>query len=147
MNRSARLLLALVSAAALAACGGDDGGAAGEDGARTVDVVMRDIAFAPKAVTVQRGETVTFVFENEGKLAHDAFVGDAKAQVDHEQEMRADDDTGGHDGHGEGGDALTVKPGKSGKLTHTFDKTGEIQIGCHQPGHYAGGMKITVNVV
>jgi uncharacterized cupredoxin-like copper-binding protein len=47
-----------------------------------------------------------------------------------------------------GGDmnAITVEPGKAGQLTHTFDKTGTVEIGCHEPGHYAAGMKIAVTV-
>jgi uncharacterized cupredoxin-like copper-binding protein len=84
------------------------------------------------------------VFHNRGKLSHDAFIGDAQAQADHEREMRqSDDDTHGMHGDGKG---ITVDPGKTGTLTFTFDRTGTIEIGCHQPGHYAAGMKVAVTV-
>jgi uncharacterized cupredoxin-like copper-binding protein len=53
---------------------------------------------------------------------------------------------GGHGGHSGGGDALTVQPGKTRELEHTFDEAGEVLIGCHQPGHYDAGMKVTVTV-
>jgi uncharacterized cupredoxin-like copper-binding protein len=43
-------------------------------------------------------------------------------------------------------DGITVDPGKTGELTHTFDRTGTVEIGCHQPGHYAAGMKLAVTV-
>ena len=106
---------------------------------------MRDIAFSPDTVDVEAGETVTFVFENVGKIPHDAYVGDAGAQDEHEMEMQEMDEAG-HGDHGAGADAVTVEPGKRGELTHTFEAGDRLLIGCHQPGHYAAGMKVTVNV-
>ncbi len=126
----------------LAACGpGDDDptlASAGED--RTVEVEMRDIAFAPTSIDVRAGEKIRFVFTNTGSVTHDAFIGDEAAQEQHEKEMRS-----GH-AHGEGPHAVTVKPGKKAQLVHTFEQAGRILIGCHQPGHYTGGMRATVNV-
>ena len=111
---------------------------------RTVDVTMRDISYDPAAVTVKAGETVKFVFHNEGKIRHDAFLGDEAAQADHEEEMRKEG-SGGMDGH-HGDDAITVDPGETGSLTHTFKAGDALIIGCHEPGHYATGMKIAVTV-
>ena len=126
----------------LGACGsGDDEptvAGAGED--RTVEIEMRDIAFSPSSVDVRAGEKIRFVFTNTGQITHDAFIGDAAAQDEHEKDMR-----GGHD-HGEGSNAISVKPGKKAQLVHTFDRPGQTLIGCHEPGHYTGGMKVTVNV-
>ncbi len=126
----------------LAGCGsGDDDpplASAGED--RTIDVEMRDIAFAPTSVDVRAGERIRFVFTNTGQLTHDAFIGDEAAQERHEKEMRS-----GHS-HGKGSDAVTVRPGKKAQLVHTFEQAGQVLIGCHQPGHYTGGMRATVNV-
>lgn len=152
MHRSARrpLAVAVAVVALLAiACGGEDGG--GDDGdaatrARTVEITMRDIDFDPPAVEVRRGETVTFVFRNEGELVHDAYVGDAEAQRAHEEDMADESGGGGHD-HGAGGDAVTVQPGATERLTHTFDDEGTLEIGCHQPGHYEAGMKVRITVV
>ena len=89
-----------------------------------------------------------FVFTNTGTVPHDAFIGDAAAQADHEQQMRdADDDSGMNHGGGNDDDgAITVEPGETGELTHTFDETGTLEIGCHEPGHYDDGMKMTVAV-
>ena len=70
-----------------------------------------------------------------GQVVHDAFIGDAAAQDAHEKEMRE-----GHGEHGKEANAVSVKPGKSASLTHTFDKAGQLLIGCHEPGHYDGGM-------
>jgi uncharacterized cupredoxin-like copper-binding protein len=126
------------------ACGaeGDDEPAAD----RTVEVAMVDTAFEPATLAVRAGETIRFEFRNTGSVAHDAFVGDRRAQQDHEREMRGAEDDG-HDGHGGGDDdALTVEAGDTGELTHTFDRRGTYEVGCHQPGHYQAGMKMTVEV-
>ena len=131
----------IVALVLLVACGSEDGSTgAGANADRTVDVEMRDIAFSPTSVEVRVGETVRFNFKNTGQVTHDAFIGDTTAQEAHEKEMRE-----GHD-HGKQANAVSVKPGKSASLTHTFDKPGQLLIGCHEPGHYTGGMRITVNV-
>jgi uncharacterized cupredoxin-like copper-binding protein len=136
-------ILATIFTFATTACGGGHDSHAEGSAIRTVDVAMEDIAFQPAAVTAQKGERVRFVFHNEGQIPHDAFIGDAGAQADHEREMRQGD--GGHGMH-MGGDAITVDPGKTGSLTHTFDRPGAIEIACHQSGHYAAGMKLTVTI-
>ncbi|MDQ4132387.1 MAG: cupredoxin domain-containing protein [Actinomycetota bacterium] len=106
----------------------------------TVNVEMVDIDFKPETLRVQRGEKVRFVFTNSGRVRHEAFIGDAEAQKEHEREMRE----GGH-GHGSS-DAVVVEPGGTGELTYTFDEAGTLEIGCHEPGHYPVGMKINVEV-
>lgn len=142
-----RLKITVVAVVALiaAACGADDdgGAATGADNERSVDVEMVDIAFEPETLTVKKGETVRFRFTSSGKVAHDAFIGDTDAQKDHEEEMR--EGSGAHHGS-KAEDAITVDPGETGTLTYTFDESGEIEIGCHQPGHYEAGMKIDVTV-
>lgn len=150
MRRSKILSFLIVVAAVTGACGGGsdhseshggnttDASAAGPP--RTVDVVMRDIAFEPAAVTVKAGETVKFVFRNEGQIPHDAFLGDDAAQAAHEKEMRESE--GGH--HGDEGHAVTVQPGQTGSFTYTFDRDAALLIGCHQPGHWQAGMKLTL---
>ena len=142
-----RVLVIIVTALAVvvAACGDSgDGSDTSGASARTVEVEMVDIAFEPKILQVKQGETIRFVFRNSGKVAHDAFVGDAAAQKQHEEEMREGAD--GHGGHGGSDEAVTVDPGGREELTHTFDEPGTVEIGCHQPGHYPAGMKITVEV-
>jgi uncharacterized cupredoxin-like copper-binding protein len=104
---------------------------------------------------------VTFHFENTGNATHDAFIGDAAAQLAHGEEMAAmtastdsapGSDSDGHDmgdmdgmHHGDG-DALSLAPGGHGMLTYTFDEPGTYEIGCHQPGHYAAGMRVEITV-
>ena len=136
-----RALTVLAVAMLTAACGAGEPSA--EDADRVVDVTMTDNAFDPNTIEVEAGETITFNFTNDGALAHDAFIGDAEAQEEHGESM----DSGDMEGHNmDDGDALLLEPGKSGELTHTFEESGEILIGCHQPGHYEAGMKSTVTV-
>jgi uncharacterized cupredoxin-like copper-binding protein len=150
--KPARTVLALTAALALlaAACGDDDtttAGGGGDGAERTVEIDMVDTAFEPETLGVARGETVRFVFTNTGEIAHDAFIGDDAAQDDHEMEMRdADEDAhgGGHDD--DDAEAITVEPGDSGELTYTFDEPGDLEIGCHQAGHYEAGMRVAVTV-
>lgn len=138
-----RRLLAVLALVVLAGCGsGDDAPAvapAGED--RTIEVEMRDIAFAPSALDVRAGEKVRLVFKNTGQVAHDAFIGDQAAQDRYEREMRE-----GQGGNAKGSNGVTVAPGKTAQLVYTFDRPGQIVLGCHQPGHYTGGMKAAINV-
>lgn len=162
--RSNALVALVAPLALLAACGGDSaddntgdgGGTAPASGARTIDVVMDDIAFRPDAIRVAAGETITFRFTNAGAITHDAFLGDAAEQAEHEAEMAemaATTTMGGMDGmHGTDshaehlGNAITVQPGDTQTFTHTFAAGEVLEIGCHQPGHYEAGMKITLQV-
>lgn len=114
---------------------------------RTVGVEMVDNAFEPTSVDIEMGETIRFVFENTGAVAHDALIGDADAQAEHEEEMsEAEGMEHGAGDDGGDGDAITVEPGETGELVYTFDEPGALEIGCHEPGHYTAGMKIDVNV-
>ena len=146
-----RVLAVAVGVALLtAACGDDDdtNTNAGSGDTRTVEVDMVDIAFQPDRLAVAAGETVRFVFTNRGEVTHDAFIGDADAQAGHEADMREAGDGEAHgDGHGDDeSDVVTVEPGGSEEMTYTFDDTGSLEIGCHQPGHYDAGMKIVLEV-
>lgn len=147
-----RLTLAAIAAVGLlaAACGGgSDNNTASGGSTRRVEIDMRDIAFSPASITVQAGETVEFVFRNTGAVAHDAYIGDEDGQRDHEMEMNSTSTTGmaGMDHHGGGdADAITVEPGDTGTLTHTFESGDQLLIGCHQPGHYAAGMRVNINL-
>ena len=108
---------------------------------RSIAVDMKDFSFSPARLSVKRGETVTFRFRNVGAQLHEAVIGDEAAQATEEQAMAR----GGGMGH-MGANAVEVKPGATAELTYTFDKVGEVLIGCHEPGHYAAGMRATVAI-
>ena len=144
MGQQRRVLGLVAAVVLLGGCGGGGHESHGGSANRVVNVTMRDIAFDPATVEVKAGETVRFVFHNEGQIRHDAFIGDEAAQAEHEKEMqeaRSDGKDGHDDGHG-----ITVDPGDIGSLTHTFKAGDVLVIGCHEVGHYAAGMKVAITV-
>jgi uncharacterized cupredoxin-like copper-binding protein len=123
-----------------AACGGHEEHRAG----RTVNIEMRDIRFDPDRVEVKTGETVEFVFRNTGQAEHEAVIGDETVQESHEG-----DGSGGHAGGHKGSEdapRVVLSPGRTGKLSYTFDKPGHLFIGCHVPNHWDAGMKVAVSI-
>ncbi len=103
---------------------------------------MANLKFDPDQISVKTGETVRFMFHNQDTLVHEAVIGTASEQDAHEKEMVAMGDMPMQNTATE----ISVDPGTTGQLTYTFKSPGQLFIGCHQPGHYAAGMKITINV-
>ena len=154
-----RLPLAVTLLLALAACGNDHGAhtaatiaaTSGTGEPRVVEVAMDDIRFDPTTLRVERGETIRLRFTNNGAIPHDALLGDAAAQTEHGEEMSAMSATTmegmeGMDHTGHSDMAVTVDPGDTQTITYTFAEAGQIEIGCHQPGHYAAGMRIEIEI-
>ena len=158
MFLSKRRAIAAVAAAALTltltGCGSDSNKTASSAGGtpRTIDVTMTDNAFQPTQLQVNSGETVTLRFKNDGIVTHEAILGNDAVQMAHHAEMTASTAGMAHDGMGHDGmaetsaDAVTVEAGKAGELTHTFSESGTVLIGCHEPGHWEGGMKATIKI-
>ncbi|WP_028694383.1 cupredoxin domain-containing protein [Pseudomonas cremoricolorata] len=131
---------------------------------RTVEVLLKDIAFEPSSLQVKAGETVRFVLINEGQLPHEFNLGTKAMHVDHQKEMlamqgkifNATAEAGGHGGHGgHGGDevhahgegnTVLVQPGQRGELTWTFRGAEAIEFACNVPGHYQAGMVGPLNI-
>jgi uncharacterized cupredoxin-like copper-binding protein len=126
----------------LAACAPSGGGASpSAQGPRTVQVTMTDeLRFEPAEFTAQVGETVRFEVTNAGQIVHEFLIGDEAAQEMFEMEMSGD-------GMAEDGDAgVSVEPGETETFEYTFAQAGELLAGCHEPGHYDGGMVATITV-
>lgn len=138
--------------------------AAAAKATRTVEVLLKDIAFEPKSLHVKAGETVRFVLINEGKLPHEFNLGDKAMHAEHQKEMVAMQgkmftagmnhegmdhgqmmnhgqqmDHGAGHAHG-GGNTVLVMPGQRAELTWTFRKSAPIEFACNVPGHYQAGM-------
>lgn len=124
---------------------------------RTVEVLLKDIAFEPKSLQVKAGETVRFVLINQGQLPHEFNLGDKAMHAEHQKEMVAmqgklftgamqhegmDHSQMNHaEGHGHaGGNTVLVQPGQRAELTWTFSKSAPIEFACNVPGHYQAGM-------
>jgi len=136
---------------------------------RSVEVVMGDMSFDPKAIQIKAGETIRFVLVNKGQLLHEFNLGDAAMHASHQQEMLQMQQSGmltptgikeiSHDmagmdhaamGHGMKHDdpnSVLVEPGKTAELTWTFNKATSLEFACNIPGHYQAGMvgKLTVS--
>jgi len=141
-HRGPTAVATLLLVALAAACGGH-GGHGGQAG-RTVSIGMRDIAFEPDRLEVKAGETIEFVFRNTGQAEHEAVIGDEKLQ-----ESQEGDGPSGHAGGHKGSEhvpRVVLSPGRTGKLSYTFDKPGNLFIGCHVPTHWDAGMKVAITV-
>jgi len=123
---------------------------------RTVEVVLKDIAFEPQSLKVKAGETVRFVLINKGQLPHEFNLGDKAMHAEHQKEMIAmqgklftagmnhdgmDHGQMNHGDHGhEAGNTVLVQPGQRAELTWTFRQSAPIEFACNVPGHYQAGM-------
>jgi len=136
-------LLAVGIAAGLVACAPSGGGGSPTGQApRTVQVQMTDeLRFEPAEFTVQAGETVRFEVTNAGEIVHEFLIGDEAAQEQFEMEMA---EGGGMEHDTDAG--VSVEPGESATFDYTFAEAGELLAGCHEPGHYDGGMVASITV-
>ncbi|MEN4827305.1 cupredoxin family protein [Pseudomonas sp. P39-UII1] len=123
---------------------------------RTVEVVLKDIAFEPQSLKVKAGETVRFVLINKGQLPHEFNLGDKAMHAEHQKEMVAmqgklftagmnhdgmDHGQMNHGDHGhDAGNTVLVQPGQRAELTWTFRQSAPIEFACNVPGHYQAGM-------
>ncbi|MHC8325959.1 copper-resistant cuproprotein CopI [Pseudomonas sp. LB1P83] len=133
---------------------------------RSVEVVMGDMSFTPKAIDIKAGETVRLVLVNKGQLLHEFNLGDAAMHARHQQEMlkmqqngmltptgMKEMDHGSMAGMDHGMmkhddlNSVLVEPGKTAELTWTFTKATNLEFACNVPGHYQAGMvgKLTVS--
>lgn len=113
------------------------------------------VRYEPRTVTVTVGQPVIFRITNSSTIDHEALLGSETEQNKHEKEM-ADMAAMGHDmahmDHGPSGPAkagegfVKIPSKKTGEIKTTFTKVGRTIIGCHLPGHYKGGMRLTVIV-
>lgn len=142
-HRYARIAPVLGFALVLGACAPGGGGSSPtEQAPRTIQVQMTDeLRFEPPEFTVQAGETVRFAITNAGQIVHEFLIGDEAAQDEFEMEM-SEGDGMAHDSDA----GVSVEPGEMETFEYTFGEAGDLLAGCHEPGHYDGGMVATVTV-
>lgn len=145
MTAWARGGCAVVVAAAITAAGYTvperSDAVAGALGPEAVTVVLdvKHSAFDPDTLRVVAGTTVRFVVVNRDPIHHELIVGPPEV----------------HKRHADGTEAfhppvpgeVSVAPLERAVTTYTFDEPGTVEMACHLPGHYAYGMRGTVEVV
>jgi uncharacterized cupredoxin-like copper-binding protein len=126
-----------------AASGLDTGGHGAAADARTIQVSMSDeLTFEPDEITVAPGETVRFVVTNTGESVHEFLIGDEAEQAEFEAEM-----SGGEAMDHDISSGVSVDPGHKETFDYTFGEADKVMLaGCHEPGHYDGGMIATITV-
>jgi uncharacterized cupredoxin-like copper-binding protein len=82
---------------------------------------------------------VRIVVRNNDPIDHELIVGDQAVQDGHEHGT-----DGSHDGSVPG--QVSVPAGATVTTTYRFDRPGRLLYGCHVPGHWAYGMRGTVEV-
>ena len=103
---------------------------------RMIVVQMDDhLEFVPTDISVTPGETILFVLPNVGvSLTHEFQVGPADRvaldQADGQIVVEAD----------------KIEPLHVDFLTYTFGSVGPYAFACHEPGHYAAGMKGVIDL-
>jgi uncharacterized cupredoxin-like copper-binding protein len=121
-----------------------DWGIAGDarSATRTIQVGMSDtMRFTPDQITVRRGETVRFVFRNDGKQLHEFVLGTRQELEAHAAlmlkfpDMEHDEPYMAH-----------VPPGQTAQIVWTFNRRGEFEFACLIAGHYQAGMVGKVSV-
>lgn len=123
----------------------DPAGAIGEAGSRptrTVEVDMNDaMRFTPASIAVKKGETIRFVVRNSGQVKHEMVLGTPQMLKEHYEMMKRMPGM-----EHAGANQVTVAPGKTGEIVWRFNKAGQVDFACLQPGHYDAGMKGEVAV-
>lgn len=155
-----RLCLVLALALVTGGCGSDDSdgrppdrgtaspaegeSAEANEADRTIQVLARDdLSLHPHSFEVSVGETITFEVTNRGALDHDFVIGDQQTQQGHAAGMEG----GSHHPTHDAPNAIVLRPGETREVTWRFTRAGVLLAGCHEPGHYSGGMVATITVV
>jgi uncharacterized cupredoxin-like copper-binding protein len=119
---------------------------------RVITVELSALAYKPNVIRVSKNESVQFKFVNKTNAPHEALIGSTAEQVKHAKEMKAmakemaGDSTHMDHSAQNGKGYVLIKANSVKTLNYKFGKAGRTTIGCHQPGHWEGGMKITVLV-
>lgn len=127
--------LALVAVAALPGCTA----ARAQHGATEVRLDVHWSRFSAASVTVRHGVPVRFVVRNTDPIAHELIVGDQGVQDRHEK--------GTERHHGARATERDLPADTTVGTTIVFPAAGTVFFACHLPGHYAYGMRGTIEVV
>jgi uncharacterized cupredoxin-like copper-binding protein len=128
----------LLAIALLAGCSGA-GAPDSTEPDRELFVVMRDdFSYDPTEIEVTTGEIVRFRVANKGNVLHEFLIGSPEQHQEHEEQMSEGNE---HRAHESALDGVSVEPGDETAFTFVVPNKTELIFGCHEPGHFAQGMK------
>jgi uncharacterized cupredoxin-like copper-binding protein len=106
----------------------------GPEPTQVVTVAMKDTAYEPTEITVERGALVRLEFENTGERLHDFTIDDIAIE-----DMRMDSSNALQPGS-DRAVKLALEPGTSSAIQFSPTEAGEYEFYCGQPGHRDAGM-------
>ena len=108
------------------------------DGPRTIEIDVERSRFRPAVIRVDPGERVVFRLRNADPIAHEFIIGTKAEHAEHEH---GTDPT--HDGTA---GAASLDPDEEQTVVWTAPLRGTLEFACHLPGHYAYGMKGSIEI-
>jgi uncharacterized cupredoxin-like copper-binding protein len=113
---------------------------AGEPGdpgkpARTIEIAMSEMDFAPDRIEVQRGEQIRFVLRNVGTEDHEFLLATTAENLKHAELMKKFPKMEHDDPNG-----VRVAPKQSAEILWKFTKLGKFEYSCLIPNHRDYGM-------
>jgi len=118
---------------------------AAAEGVEVIEVEMIEFGYVPETIEIEAGVPVILRFVNNGKLPHEAMIGDAHMQEEFASAGDHDDGQAESDDHDDVM-ATLVGPGETEDLEVVIDEPGEWFMACHLLGHYEQGQIATINV-
>jgi len=113
---------------------------AGEPGdpgkpARTIEILLNEMDYAPARIEVRRGEQIRFVLRNVGKEDHEFLLATPKENLAHAVEMKNHPHMEHDDPNG-----VRLAPSKTAEILWKFSKPGTFEYSCLIPDHRDNGM-------
>lgn len=109
---------------------------------RIIAISMTDnMRYTPSVIQIKRGESVTLAFKNDGKLKHEAVIGQLTELKEHAELMKKHPDMEHDDPK-----SISAQPGETAQIKWTFSNPGTFYIACLKPGHFDAGMRATLQV-
>ena len=139
-----KLGLALAALSAVPAFAHDKhahaGFSAGEPGdprkpARTIEILLNEMDYAPARIEVKQGEQIRFVLRNVGKEDHEFLLATAQENLAHGLEMKKHPHMEHDDPNG-----VRLAPSKTAEILWKFSKPGTFEYSCLIPDHRENGM-------
>ncbi len=125
---------------------GHEAYSAGEPGdaskpARTIEILLNEMDYAPSRIEVKRGEQIRFVLRNVGREDHEFLLATTKENLAHAAVMKQHPHMEHDDPNG-----VRLAPNKTAEILWKFTHAGTFEFSCLIPDHRDYGMVGQVTV-